>query len=289
MTSGGDGAGRPFWKAVGSGNDFIVLDARAAGAGPDPLETPDWIVAACAPHTGIGADGVVFVGPPVEAGTTLAIRYYNADGSRASFCGNASLCATQMAVALGLAPRHLAFGLTTDAGRLTVTAFDGSAAEIELAAARDLVTASADAPSAGERRIGFAVAGVPHLVVLVDDIAAVPIAKRGAELRAATATRPDGANVNFVAAPPVDAPAGTPWAIRTFERGVEGETLACGSGNVAAAALLAAWGLVAENAPVALCTRSGRVLTVRAAGEPGRVSLAGEGRIVYEGRLRAVR
>lgn len=288
MTGGGDGAGRPFWKAVGSGNDFVFLDARGSGAGPDPLETAEWIAAACTPHLGIGADGVVFVAPPVEPGTALSIRYYNADGSRASFCGNASLCATQMAVELGLATRHLAFGLTTDAGRLLVTAHEGAQAELELATADHVTADTGDVREDGEWRIGFAVAGVPHVVVLVDEAASVSVAARGATLRAPTAARPAGANVNFVSPPVAGSAPGTPWTIRTFERGVEGETLACGSGNVASAALLAAWGLVPPDAAVPLRTRSGRVLTVTPA-DAGRVRLSGEGRIVYEGRLRAVR
>lgn len=281
------GTGRAFWKCVGSGNDFVFLDARPAGAGPDPLETEAMIAALCAPHLGVGADGVVFVAPPVEPETALSIRYYNRDGSRASFCGNASLCSTQMAVELGLASRDLTFGMTTDAGRIEVRAAQGAQAAIRLAAPQAPVLDTADATAPGERRIGFCVAGVPHVVVLVDEAAAVPIAARGAALRAPTVDRAAGANVNFVArAATGDADAA--WVIRTFERGVEGETLACGSGTVATATLLAAWGLAPAEGPVALRTASGRVLTVTAL-PTGGVELAGEGRIVYEGRLRSVR
>jgi diaminopimelate epimerase len=282
------GAGRPFWKAVGSGNDFVFLDARAADHAPDPLETPETIAALCAPHVGVGADGVVFVGAPVEPDTALAIRYYNSDGSRASFCGNASLCATQMAVELGLAARHVTFGLTTDAGRLSVCAGDGTRAAIELAAPGDVLTSTGDLPIVGEERIGYAVAGVPHVVVLVADAREVAVDARGAALRAATLARPAGANVNFVARATGADAEHAPWVVRTFERGVEGETLACGSGSVATATLLAAWGLVEPGSPVAMRTASGQVLTVTARGGD-RVELAGEGRIVYEGRLRNVR
>ena len=279
------GAGRPFWKVVGSGNDFVFLDARGAGAGPDPLETTDSIVALCAPHTGVGADGVVFVGPPVEPETALSIRYYNSDGSRASFCGNASLCATQTAVELGLAQRHVTFGLTTDVGRLVVRAGDGTHAAIELAAARDVLVDSDDARRPSESRIGFAMAGVPHVVVLVDDVTATDVAARGAALRAPTATRGAGANVNFVSRASAVHDASAGWRIRTFERGVEAETLACGSGVVATATLLGAWGLVPDAALVRLQTASGRVLSVTRR-SADRVELAGEGRIVFGGRLR---
>lgn len=288
MTAGADGAGRPFWKAVGSGNDFVFLDARGAGEAPDPLETAEMITALCAPHTGVGADGAVFIAAPSEPGAALAIRYYNSDGSRASFCGNASLCSTQMAVELGLATRHVTFDLITDAGRLAVRAGDGTRAAIELSAPTGVLTSTGDPPLAGEERIGFAIAGVPHVVVLVADAAAVAVDARGAALRAPSTARPAGANVNFVARATDPDATGAPWVIRTFERGVEGETLACGSGNLATAALLAAWGLVEQGSPVAMRTASGRVLTVTAVGAD-RVELAGEGRIVYEGRLRHLR
>ncbi len=278
-------AGRRFWKASGSGNDFVFLDARAAGSAPDPLETADAIRALCAPHLGIGADGVVFMTAGAQPEAAAAIRYYNSDGSRARLCGNASLCAAQMAVELGLAARHLEFGLITDAGRLAARAGDASAGTIELPGATSVRPDEVDARTNGEQRIGFATVGVPHVVVLVEDASKVAIDERGAALRRSSPERPDGANVNFVSAG--STPDGV-RGLRTFERGVEGETLACGTGALATAALLTAWGLIAPGTPVALRTASGRVLTVHPA-SGDRVILAGEGRIVYEGTLRHVR
>jgi diaminopimelate epimerase len=131
----------------------------------------------------------------------------------------------------------------------------------------------------GERWMGYAVAGVPHLVVRVEDVATVPVVERGRPLRH-EASLPGGANVNFVSR---DASAG--WRIRTFERGVEGETLACGTGSVAAAILLREAGEVDDL--VALATRSGRTLTVRLtrAGDSWQPSLSGEARLVFQGRF----
>jgi diaminopimelate epimerase len=135
----------------------------------------------------------------------------------------------------------------------------------------------------GEQRIGFALAGVPHLVVLVDDVEAVDLMHRGALLRRHPAAGEAGANVNFVAA----RPDGT-WRYRTFERGVEGETLACGTGSIGTAILLVRWGLA--QSPVTIRTTSGRQLIVtlrETEGRPGEFqpSLKGEGRIVYRGRI----
>src|SRR5689334_20851550 len=95
-------AGRRFTKMSGSGNDFVFLDARQSGA-KDALETPEWIRMACARGTGIGADGVVFLGPARGAGAAAEVRYYNSDGGRAALCGNATLCATRLAAELGIA------------------------------------------------------------------------------------------------------------------------------------------------------------------------------------------
>jgi diaminopimelate epimerase len=265
----------------GSGNDFVFLDARGA-SGPDPLETGAWIRAACSRGTGIGADGVVFLGPPRSAGAAAELRYYNSDGGRAALCGNATLCATRLAAELGLgAPEG--FALDTDSGRLPVRMRDGRP-EIDLGDVTDVRPAAEGIAAApGERRIGFALVGVPHLVVLEDDVGMVDVRARGAQLRSHVALGDAGANVNFVSR----AGDGT-WRMRTFERGVEGETLACGTGAVATGLLLAAWGLAEGGGLVELETRSGLRLGVRprpADGGGWAPSLAGEGRVVFRGEL----
>ena len=282
MSGAAPGEGRAFVKMSGSGNDFVFLDARQAGAA-DPLETPGAIAALCARGTGVGADGAVFLALSRGPGAALEIRYYNSDGSRASLCGNATLCATRLAVDMGIAPAA-GFAMETDSGTLSVRLADGRP-EIDLQVVRQVDPAAAIERQAGERRIGFAVAGVPHLVVLDDDVEVVDVARRGAELRRHPAVGAAGANVNFVSR---SAPgAAGEWQIRTFERGVEAETLACGTGAVATAILLAAWGM-APGPAVDLVTRSGRPLrvTVRRGEDGGwRPSLAGEGRVVFRGTL----
>ena len=281
-----EAAGRPFAKMSGSGNDFVFLDAR--GSGPrDPLETAAWIRAACARGTGIGADGVVFLGAPREPGAAAEVRYYNSDGGRAALCGNATLCATRLAADLGIAGAE-EFALDTDSGRLRVRV-RGGRPEIDLGAVADVRDAMpAIAPAPGERRIGYAIAGVPHLVVLEDDVETVDVERRGAELRSHPAVGEAGANVNFVSRAATAGHAGDRWRIRTFERGVEGETLACGTGAVATGILLAVWGLASPSDVVELETRSGLTLGVTPRPDGAgrwRPSLAGEGRLVFRGEL----
>ena len=266
--------GRRFWKMSGSGNDFVVFDSRSATA--EPLERPEAIQALSARGTGVGADGVVFVAPAALSGAAVAMRYYNADGSRASFCGNATLCVTRLAHDLGLSPRgNLA--LQTDAG-VIATRMGAEGPEIDLPAVTEVMDNVPLGLLGGESRIGFALAGVPHLVVLCDDVAEVDLGARGAELRHGS-WRPGGVNANFVSR------RRDGWVMRTFERGVEGETLACGTGAVATAIVLAMWKETGD--ATTLATRSGRELrvTLRQEGSKWLPTLAGEGRIVFEGDL----
>ena len=276
---------RAFWKMSGSGNDFVFFDARSNHGTRDALETTADISALCAPHLGIGADGVVFIAESADA--LFAIRYYNADGSRASLCGNASLCAAQSAVKLGLASREQMFHFMSDAGRIAASIDRDGVASVRLAPVTSLEADAPEGLAPREERIGYAVVGVPHLVVLVGDVSAIDVAGRGRILRYGTVRAPEGANVNFVSRGPTPGD----WRIRTYERGVEGETYACGTGAVAAAACLQAWELAPHDADVRLLTASARVLTVRFPHDARTEfsELSGEGRVVYDGVLRALR
>lgn len=271
--------GQTFWKLSGSGNDFVFFDARRDQL--TALERPESIATVCQRGTGIGADGVVFLGRAASDGAAFQMRYYNSDGSRASMCGNAALCTTRLATELGAADPS-GFAFDSDAGRVTARLADGRP-QIDLppiAAAQPQLRARLEA---GERRMGFALAGVPHVVTLVDDLESVDVAARGAELRHLPEVGPAGANANFVAHERDG------WAMRTFERGVEGETLACGTGAVAVAALLRAWAFGGSDraARTDIRTRSGRTLAVSfmRREDVDVPSLAGEGRIVFSGSL----
>lgn len=287
--------GRTFFKLSGSGNDFVAFDELGTRSGYDPAWlTAEAIRALCARGQGVGADGVMVLRGASESDCDYQLLYYNADGSRAELCGNASLCSVRLATELGVA-RPAGMRFRTDAGLVTGRMDEGQP-EVDLAPATEL---NAERGELGlseedERRIGFARVGVPHVVVLCADADAVDVAGRGARLRHHPALR-DGANVNYVSR------RGDEWRIRTFERGVEAETLACGTGSVASALLLDSWsrgGAAGEgagdrigpddSAAVQLITSSGlrhRVRLRRAADGTLEPSLGGAASVVFRGEL----
>lgn len=265
-----------FWKMSGSGNDFVFLDARGDDLLAKRAADPDFVRAVCAPHTGVGADGVAIIQD--AHAHDFKLTYLNRDGSFGELCGNASLCATRLAVELAVAP---ATGLTfaTDAGTIRGRIRDGEP-EVDLQPAEELRTDAEISRLHGELKMGFVTVGVPHLVVRTNELDMVELSTRGPELRYHESLKA-GANVNWVS-PESDGS----WRIRTYERGVEAETLACGTGSVASAVMLGAWG--EAGGVTKLRTRSGRTLTVTLRPGPGgeTPSLAGEGRIVFDGVLR---
>lgn len=271
-------AGRRFFKMSGSGNDFVMIDARRESRGA--LGEAAVIQQVCARGTGVGADGIVFLEPSAVA--DIRLTYLNADGSPADFCGNATLCTTRLATELGMAD-SAGLAIETDSGIVPARIRDGFP-EIDLPVVEDVDTdTSSQIPlQAGERQIGFAMVGVPHLVIWCQDVETVDVVGRGRPLRSHPAMRDHGANVNFVSQA-----ADGRWLYRTYERGVEAETLACGSGSVATAILLSAWGQVRVPGSVQIQTRSGKPLRISLRrGERGWLpSLSGEGRVVYEGTL----
>ncbi|HWA41472.1 MAG TPA: diaminopimelate epimerase, partial [Gemmatimonadales bacterium] len=269
-----------FHKMTGSGNDFIMLDGRMARAEDWPAER---IRQVCDRRFGVGADGFLVLVP--EGPARVRMVFFNSDGSRAPMCGNAALCSTRLSLRLGLAPAEMT--LVTDSGAFPTRSLDGVMAELNLP---DFVPhRKVDIPLIeGEVGIWFAESGgPPHTVVVVKDIEAVDVFARGRELRYHPAFAPKGANINFVQDPRTR-PSGQkgPLPMRTYERGVEGETLACGTGAVGCATLLAQQGLL--TLPAELWARGGFPLTVRGVVGKEKVTnvwLAGEGRIVARGVL----
>ncbi|MEO6057587.1 MAG: diaminopimelate epimerase, partial [Gemmatimonadales bacterium] len=211
----------------------------------------------------------------------IAMAFWNSDGSRAAMCGNAALCSTRLSVLLDLAPAGYV-RLLTDAGIVEARCPPtGDQAEIRLPDF-DLApdTGGGPEPAADERWMAFATVGVPHLIIRVDDIEAPDLMDRGRTLRHDPRLGPAGANINFVAPP---ARPGEPWLIRTYERGVEGETLACGTGTVAAGVALAVRG--EDDLPLRFRSRGGEELVVRAAldgREASDVWLGGQGKLVFK-------
>jgi len=265
----------PFFKMTGSGNDFVMLDGRVS---PTAAWSPDRIREVCDRRMGVGGDGLVILTP--EAPDTVRMSFWNCDGSLAAMCGNAALCSTRLAEHLGMAPGE-GMTLVTGAGSFrTRCGPEPWQAALNLPPA-DLPVALPQVPlHHGEFRLSLGTVGVPHAILEVEDIEEIDLDHRGRELRFHQAMGPAGANVNFIG--PVRG--GEPTAIRTYERGVEAETLACGTGTVAAALALASQGML--RLPASFLTRSGRRLEVNARLEDGKAEdlwLGGEGRLVFTG------
>ena len=260
----------------GSGNDFVFVDARGDDLLARRVAEPEFVRRVCTPHTGIGADGVAII----QSSTTQDFRltYLNRDGSVGELCGNASLCATRLAVELCVA-NGAGLSFATDAGVMRGRLREGQA-EVDLQPPTALRPDAGISKLFGELGLGFVNTGVPHLVVRSDDASLVELGSRGPELRYHESL-PAGANVNWVSPTPDGS-----WRMRTYERGVEAETLACGTGAVACAVMLSTWGETGD--VTRLQTRSGRTLTVtiRHTAEGIQPSLAGEARIVFDGVLR---
>ncbi|MEO7041004.1 MAG: diaminopimelate epimerase [Gemmatimonadaceae bacterium] len=270
-------AGRRFWKMTGSGNDFVFIDGRTESA--SEFQSAGVIGRVCARGTGVGADGLVILTEPTSQDADLALTYYNTDGSLASLCGNATLCTAALGVRLR-AVDSAGFGLETGSGVLRAR-MNAGLPEFDLPAIEGLQQSLAGVrPSGDEIRLGFATAGIPHVVIQVPDVANSDVFGRGGAIRNDPSFAA-GTNVNFVSRTSTGV-----WKIRTYERGVEGETLACGTGSVASAVLLSSWGEIGSD--VELETASGQVLgirTDRSRDGVWRASLRGEGRLVFEGTL----
>ncbi|MDH3217459.1 MAG: diaminopimelate epimerase, partial [Candidatus Krumholzibacteria bacterium] len=249
-----------FEKMNGAGNDFIMIDNQQ---GTIRL-VPEWIRKLCDRRRGIGADGLILIEP--ENGADFRMRYYNSDGGEAEMCGNGARCAALFAKKLGLgrqdddrvslrfAAQPGLFDAKVESNRVSIRMTDAT-----------LFEQSVSLPVAGGTEIVHVInTGVPHAVVVESDVDSMSdreIVERGRLIRSHTRFAPQGANANFVSLRN-----DCTVTIRTYERGVEGETLACGTGAVAGA--LVAAHLHALHSPVSLITRGGEELKVSFTLEP---------------------
>jgi len=259
-----------FFKVSGSGNDFVALAEPAA----DP--SPEQIHAWCRRGVSLGADGV-FVLRRAASAAEVSMAYWNAGGDAADLCLNGARCAAQLAFHLGWARSEVS--VRTAAGPFRARRLDPERIaldlDVEVAAPRELAV-----DLDGMSPAGWSVTvGVPHFVLVwPGDLDAAPVVEMGRSLRRHAAFQPAGTNVDFVRF--ADS---RHLEIRTYERGVEDETLSCGTGVVAAAALGLALGRLAG--PVTAATRGGFDLTVDRDPATRRFTLAGDARIVAAGTL----
>ncbi|HEY4573447.1 MAG TPA: diaminopimelate epimerase [Thermoanaerobaculia bacterium] len=263
-----------FYKLSGSGNDFLAL------AEPWDTPPPERIRAWCRRGVSLGADGL-FVLRRAEGGATM--DYFNADGLPADLCLNGTRCAAQLAFHLGWAETTRGtIRLRTGAGDVAARRLDESRTAVELPAppeppqALTVEAGDADVRSHAGWRI---VVGVPHFVMLwPEGLETAPVRELGPLLRRHPVFGAPGTNVDFVRFPAVDR-----MEIRTFERGVEDETLSCGTGCLAGAAV----GLHLGKArlPLTVETQGGFPLTVDGDPEAGSWFLSGDARVVAEGEI----
>lgn len=263
-----------FTKMNGAGNDFILLDNRA---GKIRLAR-EQVVRLCDRHRGVGADGVLILVPCRSGKADWAWDFYNSDGSTGEMCGNGARCfARFVGKTVGL-KGDLTF--ETEAGVITAS-FQGERVTVNLTKPKDLRLNEQVKLSTGTETIHSLNTGVPHAVLYVPDADKAMVQALGPEIRRHTHFGPRGTNVNFVQ---VLGP--NHIRVRTFERGVEGETLACGTG-VSAAAMISAR-VHKFSSPVKVQVQGGDTLAVRfneSGADFDAVRLTGPADFVFEGRI----
>jgi len=267
----------PFTKLSGSGNDFILIDHRTPFLPESTLS--QWVAKICAHRLSVGADGIILIEPPGKPQQAdFRWRLFNADGSPAEMSGNGGRCAARFAYLKGIAKAAMVF--ETPAGLIQAEVV-GDQVRIRFTDPTDFRWRLAVTIDGTRREGHFVNTGVPHLVYLVDDVDAVDLMTLGRKSRFHPLFQPAGANVNVIQR--LDAHR---LKIRTYERGVEDETLACGTGSVASA--LIASTVAGAESPVTLLPKGGQPLTVtfKKEGERFRdIFLAGDARVVYDGEM----
>ncbi len=264
----------PFMKMSGSGNDFILIDHRKPILEEDRMK--EFARQVCRRRVSVGADGLILIERSERA--DFKWRFFNADGSEAEMCGNGGRCAARFAWLKGIAGSSLTF--ETLAGILSAVV-NGKRVKLEMTKPYGLKLDETILIEGKERIFSSINTGVPHAVLFFEDIEDLDIVQMGRAIRYHPYFAPSGTNVNFVLLGN-----GSQLSIRTYERGVEDETLACGTGAVASGLIAAFKGLA--RSPVSIKTRGGEVLMVYfeiAGEEVKRVFFEGEVHIIYEAEM----
>lgn len=262
-----------FTKMNGAGNDFVLLDNR----GGEIRLNPQQIARICDRHRGVGADGILLLEKPAN-GADFRMRYYNADGGEAEMCGNGARCFARFANKVAGASGQISF--ETPAGIIGAE-LHGESVTLQMSEPKDLRLNVSVPGTQSYDVLHFINSGVPHVVVPVTRVGEVDVRRDGALIRRHEMFSPKGANVNFL-----EKRGPTSIAIRTYERGVEDETLACGTGVVASALIFSA----TENVkgPVTVLVRGGNELSVDFEKNEERfsaVTLTGPAEFVFEGTI----
>ncbi len=262
-----------FAKMSGSGNDFVVFDNRRRLIGGDVGEFSRRV---CERRLGVGADGLILIEKDRES--DFRMTYFNADGSRAEMCGNGGRCAALFACVKGIAANEMSF--RTDDG-VHSARVKKSTVKLGMREPRGLDLDLRLDLRERELAAAFLDTGVPHVVVAVDDVEKVDVLGLGKEIRYLPRFQPEGANADFA-----QLLGDGRIKVRTYERGVEDETLSCGTGCVAAAVVM---GVRRGLSSPAMCLTAGgerlKVYFRKKERSVTGVFLEGGASIVYEGRL----
>ncbi len=259
-----------FFKMCASGNDFIVIDNRDGRVYDLFTDLKGFVFKICRLHHSVGADGLILIEESKDV--DFRWRFFNADGSEAEMCGNGGRCAARFAFMKGIAKEIMAF--ETLAGVIKAEV-EEKRVKLQLTTPFDL---RLDYPIGVEDRevvVSSANTGVPHAIVLVDSVDHVPVQELGRIIRYHKAFGEKGTNVDFV-----EVMDKKNVRLRTYERGVEGETYACGTGAVATGVVLKEKGLL--ESPMNIATQGGETLKVYVDND---VYLEGDAHIIYTAKL----
>ncbi len=263
-----------FWKMNGSGNDFIIIDNRDSSIAEKDMS--NLVLKACRRRRSVGADGVIFVTKSDDY--DFAWRFFNADGGEVEMCGNGSRCVCRFAYLKGITGPEMTF--ETLAGPISGKV-NGRLVSVLMPLPEKLKLDLELEKDPSWKTVDFVNIGVPHVVVQVEELEEYPVVEQGRALRYHEAFSPEGTNADFIRVL-----GDALISMRTYERGVEDETLACGTGAVASVVVCSERGLVKP--PVKVRTRSGEILTIDLKKDGDRFSevwMEGSTTIVYEGKL----
>ena len=267
----------PFVKMSGTGNDFILIDHRKPRIAREVM--PEFARLVCRRRFSVGADGLIFIEDSDQA--DFKWLFFNADGSEAEMCGNGARCAARFAYINGIAPAHMRF--ETIAGLIEANVSDINVSVLMTTPKEFRLDVEID--SDGKPLLLHTVdTGVPHAVIFVDNYDQIDVRKLGSLIRHHQEFMPAGTNVNFVM--PLE---GGGYKVRTYERGVENETMACGTGAVAVALIAAVKGMA--DSPVRIVTSGNDQLSIIFDLKKGpaatNVFLKGPAHVIYNGELNA--
>ncbi|PYJ18676.1 MAG: diaminopimelate epimerase [Verrucomicrobia bacterium] len=262
-----------FTKMNGAGNDFVLIDNRLGNINLNR----NLIARLCDRHRGIGADGILLL-EKAQNRADFRMRYFNADGGEAEMCGNGARCFARFANKVAGAKSKISF--ETPAGVISAD-LEGDLVTLQMTEPTDLRLNVPLRVADENKNIHFINSGVPHVVIPVGQVDDVKVRREGAAIRRHEMFSPNGANINFI-----EKRGARKIAIRTYERGVEDETLACGTGVVASALIFAATEDV--NGPIGVLVRGGNELQVgfeKTGMQFKNVTLTGPADFVFEGTI----